>query len=365
MKVICDRGALVEALNLAGSVVVSRTPKPVLLCVKLEAADGRLMISATDMEAAIHLTVDQVDVQDEGVVLAPADKLTAIVRESVDATITLETDAEATHIQGEDSHFKIFGHSVDDFPPIERFDGDSDFDMNAGQLVGLIHKTLFATARETSRYAINGVLVEVDGKKLTMVATDGRRLALAKGSCSGAKNESNAIIPTKALNLLTKLIDDPAGSVKVRISEDQALFGTDRATLITNLVQGNFPPYEDVIPKDQDRKASFNTDVLASGVRRASLLTNEESKGVRFVFDGEQLVLTSRAPEMGEAEVTVPVESFSGDGIEIGFNPFFVTDGLKVVDGEEVTIEMKGPNKPGIVRAGSDYQYVIMPVSLA
>ena len=365
MKVICDRGALAEALNLTSGVVLTRTPKPVLLNVKLTAAGGVLTLAATDLEVALHMAVNQVEVSQDGASLLPADKLTAIVRESVDPTLTIQTDEQSAHIRGADSHYTIFSQSVDDFPPVEPFTGEPDFEINAGQLNDLITRTIFATARETSRYAINGVLLERDGKKLNMVATDGRRLALARGSCNSAsKDVVNCIVPTKALSLLSRLLDDPNDAVKVKISGNQAHFATDRGTLTTNLVEGNFPPYKDVIPKEQDRRATFATDVLASAVRRAALLTNEESKGVKFSFTTEKLVLSSRAPEMGEAEVNVPAEAYSGEAIDIGFNPQFVTDALKVINADQVNIELKAPNKPGTLKVGNDFLYVVMPVSL-
>lgn len=366
MKAICDRGVIVEAMNLMGAVVVSRTPKPVLLCVKLTAGDGGLSLSATDLEVALHLTVNQVDIQQPGTVLVPADKFTAIVRESVDPTLTIESDAESTTIRGADSRFKIFGQPIEEFPPIAPFKGEPDFEINAGSLVDVINKTIFATARETSRYAINGVLLEREAKKITLVATDGRRLAVARTACltTGKAETSTSIIPTKALNLLMRLLTDPGETVRVKLDGNQAHFTTDTATLTTNLVEGNFPPYKDVVPKDQDKKATFATDALVSGVRRAALLTNEESKGVRFAFGAERLVLSSRAPEMGEAEVTVPVEGFSGEPLEIGFNPQFVVDALKVADAQQVTFEFKAANKPGTLRVGADFLYVVMPVSL-
>ena len=366
MKVNCDRAALLEALNLASGVVVSRTPKPVLLCVKLEAANGTLALAATDLEAALHIQVEQVEVHEDGTAVIPADKLLAIVRESADPTITIETEGESAHLKGTDSHFKIFGHTPDEFPNVPAAAPDPDFEISAEQLVAMIQRTIFATARETSRYAINGVLFERDGKKLTMVATDGRRLALSKGTTiSSPKGENTGtIVPSKALNLLMRILDDPSEPVKVKLTANQIHLATSRATLTSNLVEGNFPPYKDVIPKEHDRKATFATDILASAVRRAALLTNEESKGVKFAFNAEQLVLSSRAPEMGESEINVPLESFSGDPIEIGFNPQFVTDVLKVADAGEITLELKAPNKPGTIKSGSDFVYVIMPVSL-
>jgi len=364
MKVICDRAALAEALNLAGGVVVSRTPKPVLTCVKLSAEGGALTLAATDLEVALHRTIDQVETQEDGEALVSADKLTAIVRESSDPTLTLETEGDTTHVRGADSHYKIFGYPPSEFPPVKPFDGEADYTIGAGSLDELISKTLFATARENSRYAINGVLVEREGKHLTMVATDGRRLAFARGAAGGDGEGQSVIIPTKALNLIGRLLDDPGEEVRVKVTENQAVFATEAATLTTNLVEGNFPPYKDVIPKDQDRKATFATDKLASAVRRAALLTNEESKGVKLAFSAEQLVLSSRAPEMGEAEVNVPVESYTGEAVEIGFNPQFLTDVLKVVDADEVSIELKSPDKPGVIKTGPDFLYVLMPIRL-
>ena len=369
MKVICDRGSLVDALNLVSGVVVSRTPKPVLTCVKITGEAGALTLAATDLEVAVQITNTRVEIQEPGSALIPAEKFGQIVRESIDPTITIEVEPDAAHIRAQDSHFKVFTYAVDDFPPMPEFTGDPDFEIAAADLHKLIAQTIFATARESSRYAINGVLLEREGKKLVVVATDGRRLALARGDCKHAKGADDAgthaaIVPTKALNLILKLFDDPEQDVRVRIADNQILFATDSALLASNLVEGNFPPYNDVIPKDGDRKVSVATDTLASGVRRAALLTNEESKGVRLAFSSDGLTITSRAPEMGEAEVKVELAEFSGEPIEIGFNPQFVIDAIKVMETDQVNLELKAANKPGVMRTGPNFLYVIMPVNL-
>jgi DNA polymerase III subunit beta len=341
-----------------------------LTCVKLTAAEATLMISATDLEVAVRVSTPRVEVQEPGEALIPADKLSQIVRESVDPTLSIQVEQDKSVIRGQDSRFEIYGYPVGDFPPIPEFTGEPDFTVGAGELHKLISQTIFATARENSRYAINGVLVERQGNKLSVVATDGRRLALAKGSCRAPKSDgesaSTAIVPTKTLTMLLRVFTTPDKDVKVRIAENQIIFASadGEAVLSSNLVEGNFPPYKDVIPRDGDKKVGLATDALASGVRRAALLTNEESKGVRMAFKPDGLTLTSRAPEMGEAEVKVPVVSFSGDAIDIGFNPVFVLDALKVVDTEQVTLELKAPNKPGVLRTGPDFLYVIMPVNL-
>ncbi len=369
MKVICDRGALVESLGLVGGVVVSRTPKPVLTCVKLTAggedSGGGLMLEATDTEVSVRFSTPRVEVVEPGAALIPADKLQQIVRESIDPTLTLHTEQDVAHIVGQDSKFKIFGHPPTDFPDTAKFVGDPDFTINAGDLHRLVAQTLFATARENSRYAINGVLVERNGKNLAVVATDGHRLALAKGTCKTTNEEKrSAIVPTKALNLLLKLFDDADQTVDVKIADNQILFRTDDAVLVSNLVEGNFPPYVDVIPKDGDKKATLATDLFISAVRRAALLTNEESKGVRMSFGEDGLTISSRAPEMGEAEIHVEMPEYSGEPVEIGFNPAYLLDALKVVDESQIQLELKGSNKPGVMRTGPNFLYVVMPVNL-
>jgi DNA polymerase III subunit beta len=373
MKVICDRVALLDAVNLVAGVVATRTPTPVLQCIKLTAADGTLTLAATDLEVGLRLGVDQVDVQKAGETLIPADKLAQIVRASEDPTLTLEAKDHTIHIKGADAHFKVFGYDAKEAPAVRDFaDVKVDFEIEGGVLKTLILRTLFAAAAEHSRYAINGVLFERDGKKLRLVATDGRRLAMTRGECkpvAGAKDAKvTCIVPTKALNLLGKLITDIEAPVRMAIEDNQAVFavgeGADAAVLSTNLVEGAFPPFEDVIPKDQDKRVTFDSAMLSSAIRRAALLTNEESKGVRMSFADKKLTLTSRAPEMGEAEIHVDVDKYEGEPLDIGFNPAFITDALKVVDGAEVIVELKAPNKPGVLRTGNEFTYVIMPVNL-
>jgi DNA polymerase-3 subunit beta len=367
MKVICNRGALLEALTVAGNVVASRTPKPVLQCVKVSAADDRLTLGATDLEVAVRYSDPQVQIEQPGEILVPADKIRDIVRESVDDTLSIELVGDQAQIKGQDSKFKIYTQPVSEFPPVPDFQGEPDFQMAGGQLRQLINKTLFAAARESTRYAFNGVLVVAKAKKISFVSTDGRRLALANGDLASgdklSKEGTKAIVPTKALQLVEKLIDDPEEHVGFQMRENQIIFHTSSATLTSNLVEGQFPPYEDVIPKEADKKMTAGTADFLSAVRRASLLTTEESKGVRMAFTKKGLTLSSRSPDAGEAEVNFPCK-FEGGDVEIGFNPSFLTEALRVVDTDEISFEMTAPNRPGLVKGGPNFQYVIMPVNL-
>lgn len=391
MKVICDRAALADGINLVSGAVAARTPRPQLTCVKItatkEGGTGELILSATDAEIGVKLSLSQVDVQQPGEALVPADKLRQIISaEDTEPTLTIEGDSSAFHIRSSFAHHEILGYPPSEFPPIPDFadvvEGTKDHPKAkallthaAGSLAGLVARTIFATARETSRYAINGVLFKRDGKRLEMVATDGRRLALARANLTGGEKDAKpvqAIIPSKALHMLLKLVREHDEPVQIAITDAQVLFsfGTaaspGRAVLVSNLVEGAFPPYEDVIPKDHDIKVTFDRDVLASRVRLASVLTNEESRGVRFKFDGgkKPLELSSRAPEMGNSQVSVDLAGYEGGPIEIGFNPSFITDVLKVMEQPEVIMELKASNKPGLIKSGNDFLYVVMPVNL-
>ena len=366
MKVICNRGALLEALTVTGNAVAARTPKPVLQCLKLTAEGNSLTVAATDLEVAIRYTDNQVQIEQPGETLVPADKFRDIVRESVDDTLSVEVTADNAHIKGQDSHFKIFTQNPKEFPPIPDFSGEADFEIPGGHLKQLIGQTLFAAAKESTRYAFNGVLVTAKGKKISLVSTDGRRLAMAKGDLTSdklPKDGAKAIVPAKALQLVDKLIDDPEESVGVQIRENQVIFHTADATLTSNLVEGQFPPYEDVIPKDTDKQMTAATADFLSAIRRAALLTNEESKGVRLQFNKKGLKLTSRSAESGEAEITFPCK-FEGADVEIGFNPTFLTEALRVVDSDEISLELTAPNRPGLIKGGQNFLYVIMPVNL-
>ena len=366
MKVICNRGALLEALLMAGNVVAARTPKPVLQCVKLTAENNTLTVAATDLEVAIRYSDAQVQIEKEGEALVPADKLRDIVRESVDDTLSIELAGEQAVIKGQDSKFTIYTQNPREFPPVPDFEGQPDFEIAGGHLKQLIGQTLFAAAKESTRYAFNGVLVVAKGKKINLVSTDGRRLAQAKGDLSNEKlpkDGARAIVPAKALQLIEKLIDDPEAPVSFQLRENQVIFHTADATLTSNLVEGQFPPYEDVIPKDTDRKMTAGTADFLSAVRRASLLTTEDSKGVRLAFSKNGLKLTSRSPESGEAEVNFACK-YEGGEVEIGFNPQFLTEALRVVDSDEITLELTAPNRPGLLKGGQNFLYVIMPVNL-
>ncbi len=366
MRANFNRAALAEALSLLTSVVPSRTPKPILRCVQITAGKKDVRICATDLEVGINYIISEVQVDEPGEVIIPADRLAAIVRESIDEVLVLEAAEATCEIKGADSHFTIYGHEPGQYPAVPDFDGDAEIKVGLANLQAGIEQCLFATAKESSRYAINGILWEIKDKKLTLVATDGRRLARCRVSlASSAKGQApaNLIVPGKAMGLLDKIGGGEKDTVAIKLVDNQILMSCANVVISSNLVEGNFPKYEDIIPTDYDKKLTLSTEATLSAVRRASLLASEESRGIKIAVEKEKIVFSGRAPETGDAQVDMPAE-YKGEPIEIGFNPQFLIDALRVIKTPDFDFELGQSDRPGLIKSGTNFLYVLMPINL-
>jgi DNA polymerase-3 subunit beta len=230
-----------------------------------------------------------------------------------------------------------------------------------------ITKTEFAMAKESTKYAFNGALFKLDGR-FECVGTDGRRLAVSSVAMPiKVDGVISVIVPAKAMNSVLKLsakkrdAKDADVTVELRVTENRMTFVTDAVTIGTSLVEGTFPPYMEVIPKDAEGHATMSTAGLAGAMRRASLLLTDDMRGVRMHFSKKGLKISVSDPTTGEATVHLPCK-FEGNDIEIGMNAKFVLDGLKVVPEDDVRLELSAPNRPGLFKAG-DFQYVVMPIA--
>ena len=366
MKVSFNRPALAEALTLVTSVVPSRTPKPILSCVKIIAGTD-VHLLATDMEVGMNITFNQAEIEEPGEIVIPADKLQSIVRESVDEVLSLEASEGTCTVKGVDSHFTIFGHDAGQFPKVPEFEGEAQLEIQLAALQEGIEQSLFATAKESSRYALNGLLWEMDGKKLCLVATDGRRLAKTRvavmKSAEGMLPEGKIIVPAKTMAILDKIGSSDEDIVKIKLIDNKIVICCDHIVISSNLVEGTFPKYEDIIPKDYNKKLKLPTDAVLSAVRRSALLTNEESRGIKLAISEGKMIFSGRAPETGDAAVEMPVD-YHGEPIEIGFNPAFVVDVLRVIRTSDFDLELGEPDRPGLIRSGKDFIYVLMPINL-
>ncbi|MEA3224513.1 MAG: DNA polymerase III subunit beta, partial [Planctomycetota bacterium] len=353
MKANFNRAALAEALGLLTSVAPSRTPKPILRCVQITAEDKEVRICATDLEVGINYSISEVQVETAGEVIVPADRLAAIVRESVDEVLVLEASDGKCEIKGADSHFTIYGHEPGQYPVVPGFEGDAEIEIGLSNLKAGIEQCLFATAKESSRYAINGVLWEIKDKKLIMVATDGRRLARCTVKLASAPKgdvPGNLIIPGKAMGLLDKIGGNEKDIVAVKLLDNQILMSCANVIISSNLVEGNFPKYEDIIPTDHDKKLTLSTEAALSAARRASLLANEESKGIQISLEKDKIVFSSRAPETGDAQIDMAFD-YKGEPIKIGFNPQFLIDALRVIRTADFELELGDPDRPGLLKS--------------
>jgi len=367
MKVDFSRDALSDALGLLTSVIPSRTPKPILRCVKIAAGEKEIKICATDLEVGINYLVSGAKIHEAGEAVIPADRLAAIVRESADETLSLQASEGTCEIKGSDSHFTIYGHDAGQFPVVPGFDGKADIEISLGNLQSGIEQCLFAAAKESTRYALNGVLWQFKGKKLTLVATDGRRLAKCRVNMASAPAEHIAgakiIVPAKTMNLLDKLGNSEKDTVSVKLVDNQIQISCANVVISSNLVEGNFPKYEDIIPTDSDKKLTLSTEATLSAVRRSALLTSEESRGVKLSISKGAIVFSSRAPEAGDAQINMAVE-YKGEPMEIGFNPQFLIDVLRAIKTPEFEMELGQTDRPGLIKSGQNFLYVLMPINL-
>jgi DNA polymerase-3 subunit beta len=384
MKLSIHRQALSDVLSLATGLVPTRSPKPVLSSVRLSTASlpsGRvLQIVCTDGDMTLETYLPQVDIKQDGALLLPASKFADIVNNSPDETISISSSGEKATITGRDSSYTLLGFGGEGYPPIEAFEGKIDLSIEAGRFKSMLDCTRFAAAKEMTRYAINGVLFEAKGKKLSLVATDGHRMAHVREDINGGDDaqaaesrDISAVVPIKAIGHIEKLLSDPDAVIAMQFRENKIFIqvmaaDTDsgrrsvRATFSSTLVEGVFPPYQDVIPKDCDRKASISSAPFSSSVRRASVMTSDDSRAIKVSFTNNQLDLIGRSPELGEARITMPIE-YTGPATELGFNPNYLLDAVKVAPTDNFTFEFKASG-PALMRFGKAFMYVIMPVTI-
>jgi len=368
MKALFDREGLLAAFQVVSSVVPTRSPKTVLLNVKLSVSEGGVALVATDLETvSISMDVRGVQVEKAGEALLPPSRMIQILRECGGQGVMIEADENSSTLRTEYSEFELPGEDPALYPEVAKFEGDSYYQVQAGVLRQLIDRTVFAAAQESAKYALTGVLWELSEEKVRLVGTDGRRLAVCDGiglmHGKYAAQSQTPVVPTKAMLLLERNLVDPEDQVLVILRANEALFKTSRATIYGRLVEGRYPPYREVFPKRIQVKVLLPVGPFASVVRQAAIITDEESRGVDFSFAKGKVTLQSRVAEKGRARVEMPV-AYDGKAIDITFDPRFLLDMLKVLDpGAEVQLEMQDSNSAAVFRLGDDYAYVVMPLA--
>lgn len=366
MKLTIPQEQLVNGLMAVQNVVGSRTTLPILSNVLLRARADRLELTATDLDVTISCPI-AAKVDREGATTLPVKKLLGIVKELSGFEIELDVD-ERHHctVQASSAFFKLHGLPPEEFPPLPTFGESQRFVLPQEKVKTMLRRTAFAASTDEARYVLNGIFLSVKDHKVIMVATDGRRLALAEEDLdTKLENPAEFIIPTKAINELGRLLRDQ-GDLEVAFTENQAAFLLREekgfnVLVISKLVEGNYPNYRQVIPAESKERVPLVRDEFLAALRRADVMTSEKSNSVKLTFARNSLSITANTPEVGEARVSVAM-SYKGKDIAVAFNPTFLMDALNAVDNDEVFFELTDELSPGVVKINGPFLYVIMPM---
>jgi DNA polymerase III subunit beta len=369
MKALCNRDGLLTAFAMVGGVVPARSPKPILQNVKLVAdQDEGSTLMATDLEVGIRYRVLGVRVEEPGAVILPTTRMGSILRTSFDEELAVETTDDQLVVRGLHSEWKLPSESPELFPEVPDFGATAYHIVSAADLKRLIRRTMFATDVESTRYALGGVLLELGPESITMVGTDGRRLARmtavaqVEGDVDG--NPGQPVVPVKALKLIERNLNDDDPPVHIAVQPGvAALLRTERAVIYSRLVEGRFPRYQDVFPNAAEAKVPLEAGSLLAVVEQASIVTSEESRGVDFTFGNGALKLSSQAADVGSSHVELAIE-YSGKEIGITFDPRYLTDALRTLDPTtRITVDLIDHKNAAVFRTEDHYTYVVMPLT--
>ena len=371
MKVVCPVEGLLAACQIAQMAVAPRTTKPILSHVKAVAQDDALVLMATDLEVGIRYELRGIKVSRAGSAILPIGKLVSILREASDSEVAIDAGEEKTKVTLRGGKYELPGGDPAEFPDVPTFESaDRYHEITAGVLRTMIKRTQFAANRKdsTARFSVNGVLWDAEKGQARLVATDTKRLAMANGpvemfgEVEEEKTQSH-LVPLKAIGLLERNLTDDGERIRVALKANDALFQTERATIYTRLVEGRFPPYQQFIPKKFPTKIAINVPEFHAKVRQAAITSDDESKRVDFSFEPGRVTLAARGPETGSSEVEMVLPDFTGTAVKIAFDPIYLTEMFRAIDGEpNATLELIDSLKPAVFRLGDNYLYLVMPM---
>lgn len=368
MRIRCEREPFLAAFQTAATVAPSRSPKAILQNVKMVARPEITTLMATDMEVGIRIEVSGIDVETPGEIVLPVGRVGSILRESSDSHLRIEVNEKGCVIRGDRSEFKLPLVNPDEFPEIAAFQAEKYYVVQAKLLRELIRRTVFATDLDSSRYALGGVLLEVEGDKLTGVGTDGRRLAKMEGPVQtvggSPSSEGMTIVPTRSMQLIERALSDADGEVFIATRSNDVLVKSPRVTIYSRLVEGRFPRWRDVIPERPDAaRIELPVGPALSAVRQAAVVVSDETRGVEFTFRDGSLMLAAATAGQGEAHVEFPI-SYAGEEVRVSLDHRYVSDFLRVLDSDKTfTIEVAGAESAALMRTDDGFAYVVMPMA--
>ena len=363
MKFKITRSQFLEGLKTVQNVVPSKGALQIIQNILIEAKEKNLFLTTTDLDISIRCSVG-CEVDHEGSTTLPAKLLVNTIAKAPEGTVEVEVDAEdRAVIKAGSSTSKITGMSVVDYPTLPTDSDSFEYVLPQVTLREMLRKTAYAASQDDTRKTLKGVLMSFREGKLTTVATDGRRLALVEHEIELPKEaEKDVILPSKVVNELQRSLSTD-GDVRITIEKTQIAFKMGETKVYSKLLDEVYPNYRQVIPASCAEHITVDRQLLLSALDRASVMTMEESNSTRLTFDSNQLIVSSRAAEVGEVRDIVPIK-YDGEKIDIVFNPNFVMDPLKAIDEDEVTIELNNGSSPALIKCSVPFLYVMMPLRI-
>lgn len=362
MKIICTRQNLIQGVATAQRGVSTKNPMPILSGILLMAKDNQLEFKATDLEMGIQCTIPA-NVQEEGSIVLPAKYLGEIVRKLPDTPIQIETEQGFNAvIRYGQSEITINGFEAEEFPAFPVPHGNNTFHLPEDELKEILRQILFAASTDENRPVFTGVLIEITEGNLRLVATDTHRLALREEKVNDILENVSVIIPGKTLNELSRVIGTPDRSVDISLGDNQVIFSMEDTSLVSRLIEGQFPNYRQVIPQGYKTRLRIKTKDLLEALERASLLARVGTQIVRLSLETDKVILFANT-EVGRIHEEVPI-FLEGETMQISFNAVYLIDALRAIGSENIYLELTGPLSPGILRPveGDHYLSLVLPV---
>ncbi|MBI4432359.1 MAG: DNA polymerase III subunit beta, partial [Candidatus Omnitrophica bacterium] len=369
MKISISKENLLRGIQAVQNAVSNKSTLPILSHILLESRKNELTLTATDLEIGVSIKVES-DVSEEGAVTVPARKFSEIIKElHPQNPIHLSVKKnQSIQIDSGKSYFRLMGLLKDEFPQLPEFpsQGSKNADwvkLSQKTLKNMIQLTSFAMSHDESRYVLNGILFSFKDKGLKLVATDGRRLAIIEKAMEEIGSfKKDVIIPMKTTQELSRNLGEE-GDVMFCFKENQVQMGLGSLFITSRLIEGEYPNYEQVIPKKTKEELKINTQDFLQAARRASILTSQDSQSIKINFIKDRMIITKNTPDVGEAHEELEVD-YKGGEFAIGFNPIFLIDVLKNIDAENIHLGLTDPEKPAIIRNGRDYTYIVLPMQV-
>ena len=353
MKIRCDTEVIRKGVQVVRNVVSGKGDDVFLHDIMVRAENDCVELSATNLEVSLQYRIDGTTIDEPGVMLCPESKLAPILKEWEAESIGINESKGICCIKGKDSSFKITCGDPEKFPKMPKLNDKDCIEIDKDVLADMLRKVAFIGC---------DVFLKVGVDEAVMVSNDGRRLAEVRKKIGASKNTS-CVIPVKTIPQISNVIKDHEGAVKIKIEKKRIFVQAGSITLCSQLMEVQYPEYEDVIPKGLDKEISAEREAFFSAVHRAAVMTTDEFKLLSFTFEDGKLHLMCNSPDVGEAQVDIPVE-YKGDKFAIGLNPDYVNDLSKAIDTDKVTMKLKDHTAACVFESGNTYRYVIMPMEL-